>query len=366
MIELIVIGLGILFAVVTWAEWRLWTNYVSNREESLLWAVRTAVARNVSLPDALLGVAPTFRGRYASKVMALATMIERGIALPDALAATPGLVGDTGRFLLAAGRSDGALRDLVPQVMELQSARRLLSDAIVGRLAYLAMLLFVLFNVAAFVSFYIAPKYKAIFGDFGITLPGVTTAVVEMEYSILPWIVMIVGVICFLGIAAVCIRWLLAIFGFASFDFTAPGSWLIGSRRSETLRAVAAQINEGEPVDRMLGELAKHMHSSSIRNGLLRSQSWVRSGKSLADALHAGGLIGRRDAAVLTAAQSAGNLPWAMRQLAQTKDRRSMFRVQLAIETLFPWVVVFVGLVVGMLAVAYFVPLVKIVAELSR
>ena len=63
--------------------------------------------------------------------------------------------------------------------------------------------------------------------------------------------------------------------------------------------------------------------------------------------------------------QEVGNLAWAMRELAETGERRLAYRFQAVIQTLFPLVVVGLGLVVFFLAVAFFAPLVELIRRLA-
>ena len=68
---------------------------------------------------------------------------------------------------------------------------------------------------------------------------------------------------------------------------------------------------------------------------------------------------------MLASAEAVGNLPWALSELAETVERRLAVRFQLAIQTLFPLVVVMLGMVVFILVTAYFLPLVNLIKSLS-
>ena len=76
-------------------------------------------------------------------------------------------------------------------------------------------------------------------------------------------------------------------------------------------------------------------------------------------------MIRAADAAVLASAESVGNLAWACAELAETAERRLATRIQLVIQTLFPLVVVILGMLVFILATAYFLPLVNLIQNLT-
>ncbi len=97
----------------------------------------------------------------------------------------------------------------------------------------------------------------------------------------------------------------------------------------------------------------------------MRVETDVRLGADWIDALWRAGLLRRTDAEVLGSAASVGNLPWALRELAETTERRLSLRIRTAIQTLFPMVIVLLGGLVGILALGYFLPLVKLIGKLS-
>ena len=92
----------------------------------------------------------------------------------------------------------------------------------------------------------------------------------------------------------------------------------------------------------------------------------VRLGSDWIAALWRAGILRKTDVEVLGSAASVGNLSWALRELAETCERRLGFRIQAAVQTLFPLAVVMIGLTIGLFAVSYFLPLVVIIGELAE
>ena len=76
-------------------------------------------------------------------------------------------------------------------------------------------------------------------------------------------------------------------------------------------------------------------------------------------------MIHAADSAVLTSAESVGNLAWALEELAETAERRLASRMQLVVQSLFPLVIVILGVVVFIMATAYFLPLVNLIQQLA-
>ena len=68
---------------------------------------------------------------------------------------------------------------------------------------------------------------------------------------------------------------------------------------------------------------------------------------------------------VLETAEQTGNLPWALETLATNLERRSAFRVSAFMEFARPILLIGMSLIVGFVAFAMFLPLVKLLNDLS-
>ena len=68
---------------------------------------------------------------------------------------------------------------------------------------------------------------------------------------------------------------------------------------------------------------------------------------------------------MLQAAQRVGNLPWALTEMADSVRRRLAYRVQAAVQLLFPPIVILMGLAVTFIVVALFLPLIALIQRLA-
>ena len=69
--------------------------------------------------------------------------------------------------------------------------------------------------------------------------------------------------------------------------------------------------------------------------------------------------------ALIEAAQRVGNLPWALREIADVREKRYIFRVDTLVQLFRPVPIIAIGLFVGWVCVAMFMPVVKLVNDLS-
>ena len=88
-------------------------------------------------------------------------------------------------------------------------------------------------------------------------------------------------------------------------------------------------------------------------------------GENWCSSLRAYGLIRATDAAVFQAAQRLGNLPWALREVADRDERRLGYRLRVASEWMCPLILLSIAGMVYVFVSAFFTPLIKLITEMS-
>jgi type II secretory pathway component PulF len=143
---------------------------------------------------------------------------------------------------------------------------------------------------------------------------------------------------------------------------------MISRHRAWVLRMLAAAFAQGKTVAGALGQLTggwSAYPSPFVRRRLAATQRLVEAGHPWQEALLRSRLVAPSDVAVLTAAQEAGNLPWAMRMLADRKMRLTAFRWSIVQQIVFTIIVLAFGLFVLWVGVAMIIPLADLVENLS-
>ena len=194
--------------------------------------------------------------------------------------------------------------------------------------------------------------------------PPVTVAVIDVSHFVFAY-----GFITF---------WIplieLALLLFLPLSFLAWGNFnvplfdrLLGRRHTAlVLRSLGLVVDGGKPIALGVSTLAHHYPTRWVRRRLERVESDIGHGADWIESLHRHRLIRVADAEVLASAAEVGNLSWALFELAESADRRLATRFQMVVQTLFPLVVVMLGMAVFILAMAYFVPLVQLITELTN
>jgi protein transport protein HofC len=345
-------GMGVVLA------WR-----AATRQDTLLQILAIAAEGEMPLAPAVAAFADQYRGIAHRRMMTLAARLNWGTRLAEALEIARGLVTRDAVLLVWVGEAAG----LLPKALRIAAASRSsqlpIWTSISSRLSYLLILMLSMQGICGFVLYYIVPKLEAISADFKLALPQITVLVIQASQFLMRY-----------GAPVLLLPvFELALLIFLPFSFLGWGSYsvplfdrLLGRRHTAlVLRSLSLMVEAGKPVSLALQVLARHYPTFWVRRGLAHAESDVRHGVEWIQALWRQRLIGHADADVLAAAEAVGNLPWALSELAAALERRMAIRFQMAIQTLFPLVVLMLGMVVFILVAAYFLPLVDIIKSLS-
>jgi type II secretory pathway component PulF len=359
----VLVGLAFTFAAVLGGAVIL-ARARATRQDSLLSVLAIAAERGMPLAPAILAFADQYRGFSYRRITNLAVQINWGVSLPEALERSRKLVSRDAIVLTWVGQVSGTL----PRALRMATYMRLhqlpIWTAISARLSYILGLLLAMQMITGFIMYFVIPKFEAIFKDFGVSLPQVTILVIEMShffiryFFITTWIPLIeIGLLIFLPLSF--LSWS---------NYTIPlFDRLLGRRHTALLlRSLALAVEGGKPISLGLSTLSQHYPTAWVRRRLLSVEKEVEQGADWIEALRHYRLIRSTDADVLKSAAEVGNLSWALLELAETAERRLAIRFQMVIQTLFPLVVVMLGASVFVMAMAYFVPLVSLISELTR
>jgi len=356
-------GLVMLFAVMMGTAVVLARRRIA-QQGSLLWILTIAAERGMPLSATIGAVAEQYGGRYQRRVLELARLLGSGSPLPEALDRVPRLVSRDVSVLVRVGHDCGRL----PQALRLAATARSSSSSIwtegVLRLAYLLGLLLVIEGIVGFMLYFILPKLEVIFIDFGVPLPAPTVWLISGANAL--------GKTSYLTFWIVPVQFLLLIYlpfsvaGWSRFDVPFLDGALRRRHSALVLRGLALVVDSGRTLESGLAVLATHYPTWWIRRKLLKAERKVVEGVDWIDALLQQNLIRGTDADVLRTATAVGNLSWAMHELAETIERRLLFRFQWLVQTLFPLVLICLGLLVGFLAIAFFSPLIELIGRLAE
>lgn len=328
--------------------------------QALVGVLAIAAGRGMPLEPGVEAFAEQTSGAPRRWARSMATLLAQGYPLPDAVDALPETVSRQAAVLIRAGAGVGmlgpALREAASAAVPPAALR-----GVMNRIGYLLWVLLMGQAVVAFLGYFIAPKFEAIFRDFGIALPWITRAMIDAAGPMaLAGVVLGALEMILLAVA------LAELVGRGGLGVASPSAWL--NRRRDAalvLRALALPVEAGRPIGPTLDMLAGTFPNPLLRRRLRTAAGDHLEGVPWADALRDARVISRGEAGVLDAAGRAGNLAWALRTMADLGERRWAYRLQAWSQAGFVAALLGAGGVVLLIALAYFAPLIELISKLA-
>ncbi len=337
----------------------------TTHQDALLGILSIAADHGMPLAPALEAFSSQCRGEYRRKVLALAHYLRLGMPLPQALEREPGLMPRDAEVLINVGWESGVLAGTLREAASARSALQPAWILLSSRFAYFVVLLGVIQVIVGFLMYFIIPKFEAIFNDFGASLPEITILLIHVSH----WLVRygwLFGLL-LIGAELFLLMYLpVSFYGWVNWYVPGLDRLFLARHTGLILRSLARVVEGGQPIQWGVATLVKCYPTWWVRRRLRKVALDLTEGKDWCQSLYERGLLRGADAAVLDSARKAGNLPWALRQTAESGERRLAYRLQAWVQALFPFFVILIGAIVFVIAVGYFTPLVILIERLAR
>ena len=233
-------------------------------------------------------------------------------------------------------------------------------DMLVDRIIYLLVIVGIMVGILTFIMIWIVPSFEKMFCEFGIELPTATVALI----AVASWFVDYFGL--FLLLAVLTLLVIVVIILVNKPVLHRLAAWLFRWRhRGLVLRALALAAEHKRPMAVMLGRMANHCPNRWIAQRIRHAADAVIGGAPWQEALTSSGLLHRADQAVLLSAQRAGNLPWALRTMADRQERRSVHRWFALVQIVYPICILLLAATVGFVVYSLFIPLLVLIESMA-
>ena len=323
-----------------------------------------ASEKNAPLAPAIEAYAELCSGKYRVRARDLAERLADGELLPRALSAIPSILPVDDQLLIRVAFYRGDLSATLRGLLDRGKRFSESLGSIAGENAYLYCLFFVVLSVYEFTAKFIVPKYVVMLEDFRMPIPFVLEKLSAIDSSIInPPVLDLVR----FGLAAA----LLITLFLNRFGFGGRGIPLLRGlvTRTDTLlivRALAIVSAAKRPLSDAIEVLARSYPRRSVRAGLEIALERIDSGVDWLDALLSKGLITRNDRQLLDSARRAGNLEWALEELADQGRRKLVRRNRSIGAVVNVFAIITAGGIVFMLALAYYYPLVVLIQRMAN
>jgi type IV pilus assembly protein PilC len=340
------------------AELRIAGSRRMAQQAELLWVLSTAVRGQRNIPDELEAYASAAWGRRRQSLRELASRIRSG-ASPTELAVPQELLSRSAAMEILSGLQSGRLEECLRSAAVRQT-RELTENSANSKtqvtLTYPALVMVAAILIGAYLFYYVVPKLRKIFDDFGSPLPPITTSFFRLANS--PLATLTVGaMLVYLPIMLAILIGVAEFFGWRRVSQTMLGSIWTRPYSADLLRFLSNTISTGRPLAETLAGVTQP-RMSAVRAGLAR-------GESCWDVLKQNRYLTAGEVELLQAAERVGNLPFTLRAIADGIERRWSYRLSAVLEVLGPVIIIAVAMVVAYFALAFFLPLMQLINDVK-
>jgi type IV pilus assembly protein PilC len=337
--------------------------YRDSERRALLWTLAVAAEKGLSLSTAARSFAAGRIDEVGRRAAKLAELLEAGIPLTKALQQSHNPLPRDAQLAANIGIATDSLASTLRQAARDGDHLDSISHGAWAHLMYFVVMINIMVALMGFLLIKVIPTYEVIFADFDMELPGLTKLGIRLAQTVARNGFLLAPV--WLSLNAVLVYTVLGYMG-TRLPQLRVLDWWFGPRDTPILlQALEACILQGRPIPEAIGLLAHGYPTSSVAKKLTQSAAQIRAGRHWCDSLVQQGLLKSSEAAVLKSAERVDNLPWALHELSQIAARRISDRATALCQLLSPLIVLVIAVPIALFAVAFIIPLISLVTNLS-
>ena len=343
--------------------------------------------------------------------------IEGGSTLSEAMSKSPKCFDRLYCNMIRAGEAGGALEVILRRLSEFMERASALRRKVKGAMVYPVVVISVAVGILSFIMITIVPQFKTIFDDFGTTLPPMTQMLIDFSSllstgyiggsgddpgrMILPlpgW--------CFIPLVPFCFMWFIKIvrmsnygaMGWDLFTLKMPifGQLVEKNLVARSCRTLGTLLGAGVPILEGLNITKETTGNKMFEKMFSHVSDRIRDGEAIAPPMKEASVPGYNMVAgmfwtifvpgigallymskaktpilddlvvnMVDVGEESGELDTMLYKVADTYDEEVAVLTESLTSLMEPILIIFLGGAVGFIVVALFLPLIKLIQELS-
>jgi len=289
--------------------------------------------------------------------------VEGGTALADALAKHPLYFDDLFVNLVEAGEQAGALESLLDKIATYKEKTEALKKKIKKALTYPAAVLAVALIVTVILLVFVIPQFEDLFKGFGADLPGFTQMVINLSEFVQAkgWFLAMVAGGSMYGFleAKKRSRKLRHVLDRISLRLPIIGTILNKAAIARYARTLSTMFNAGVPLVEALQSVAGATGNIVYENAVLQLREEVATGQRLAASMENCGLFPNMVIQMIAVGEESGALDDMASKVADFYEEEVDNAVDSMSSLLEPMIMAILGVLVGGLVIAMYLPIFK-------
>jgi type IV pilus assembly protein PilC len=304
---------------------------------------------------------------FKKMLKSIKEQVESGSTLADSLKKYPKQFDDLFVNMVAAGEAGGILDTILRRLSAYMEKAAKLKSQVKGAMTYPIVTIVIAIAVVAVILVFVIPVFQEMFTDMGGALPTPTLIVVAMSEFVkskIHWIIIAV---------------ILFIYAFKKYYSTENGRKLIDAtvlklpvfgllvRKvavSKFTRTMGTMLSSGVAILEALDIVAKTAGNKSVERAIYSVRSGIAEGRTMADPLAESGVFPAMVCQMISVGESTGALDAMLQKIADFYEEEVDQAVENMTSLIEPFMLVFLGVVIGGLVIAMYLPVFKMAGNL--
>jgi type IV pilus assembly protein PilC len=294
----------------------------------------------------------------------VARSVEQGSTLADSLRRHPRAFDDLFTNMVEVGESGGILDIVFQRLAAYIEKAAALKRKVKGAMIYPASIIGVAFLVVIFMLTFVIPTFTKMFKDLGADLPLPTQVVVWLSEFVRTYILLIIAAVvgCVFAIRA----YYRTEKGQGTIDalllkVPVMGTLIRKVAVARFTRTLGTLVSSGVPILEGLRITARTAGNKVVEKAVLQCRAAVTAGKTLAEPLKASGVFPPMVIQMISVGEQTGALDAMLSKIADFYDDEVDVAVSSMTALLEPIMIVVLGVLIGGLVVAMYLPIFKLV-----
>jgi len=306
---------------------------------------------------------------FKKTLMEIRQSVEGGSTFAAALKQHPKVFTSLYANMVEAGEAGGILDTILNRLAQYMEKAMGLKKKVKSAMVYPSTIISVAVVVVIFLLIFVIPTFKSMFEGFGATLPLPTQIILEMSRLVRSYFLYGVAVIAG-GIFA--LKWWYG---------TTGGKWAIDSFLLKTpvfgilirkvavakfTRTLGTLISSGVAILDGLDITARTSGNKVVEAAVLKTRASISEGKTIAEPLKESGVFPPMVVQMIAVGEQTGALDAMLSKIADFYDEEVDSAVANLTALLEPMLMVFLGIVIGGVVIAMYLPIFKLVTVVGN
>ncbi|MDP2906249.1 MAG: type II secretion system F family protein [Candidatus Omnitrophota bacterium] len=295
--------------------------------------------------------------------------IEGGCSFCDALSKHPKAFSELFINMVRAGEAAGKLEDVLDRLATYLEKSSALARKIRSSLVYPAVVVSMSVVITAVLLLKVVPTFKGIFSTLGENLPLPTQILIATSDLMQKYFLLLCGIL------------IIAIFMLKRFIATKAGRYLVDKEKlslpvlgplfrklavAKFARTFSTLVKSGVPVLGALEIVSKTSGNKVVEEAVMDCSKSVRDGEAIARPLTKSGVFPPMVCGMISIGEQTGQLEKMLSKIADFYDEQVDAAASALTSMIEPLVIAFLGVVIGGIVIALFLPIFKLSELISR